>query len=105
MGRQGAVCRVMACQVVVRKDWFVVLRFGKLWQGMVWQAWRVMASSGTERFGRVRHGRLGWFRQVKAGYGLFGQAWYGSFGLGLVGHGRVWHGWLGEASLGAEWTG
>ena len=42
-----------------------LLCFGLASYGMVRQAWRVMASPGTERFGRVRNGRLGSVGRVR----------------------------------------
>lgn len=63
LGRQGAVCRVMACPVVVRRAWFVVVRFGKLRQVMVWSGRRGALGCGLVGFGSVRHGGA---RQAKA---------------------------------------
>lgn len=59
LGRQGAVCRVMACPVVVRQDWFVVFRFGKLRYGLA---------------GMAGHGRAG---HVTVWSGSERQAWQG----------------------------
>ena len=59
-----------------------LLCFGLASYGMVWQAWRVMASPGTERFGRVRHGRCGLARLVPERFGKAGKAGYGGSGRG-----------------------